>query len=135
MRPESRRSLLAKVHLAKKALGLDDETYRALLSRVTSKDSAADCTVPQLTAVVMEMRKKGWNPPEKPQKAKPSKGKAPLMGKITALLAEAKRPDAYAEAMARRMYKRDALAFCTLPELQGIVAALVKDAKRNGRPA
>ena len=55
------------------------------------------------------------------------------MGKITALLAEAERPEAYADAMAKRMYKRDALAFCAPAELQGIVAALVKDAKRHGR--
>jgi len=140
MRNESKGSLLAKVHIAKKDLGLDGETYRAVLTRVTGHDSSADCSVPELVRAVAEFRRLGWTPTSKAQPAgksasKPPKGKAPLMGKITALLAEAKRPDAYAEAMARRMYKRDALAFCTVPELQGIVAALVKDAKRHGRPA
>ncbi|GAB6035802.1 regulatory protein GemA [Fundidesulfovibrio butyratiphilus] len=138
MRVESRNSLLAKVHIAKKALGLDKdpETYRALLARVAGVESSGDCTVAQLTRVVAEFRRLGWQaaPARKAAAPKPARHKAPLMGKITALLAEAKRPDAYADAIARRIYKRDSLAFCTVRELQGVVAALVKDAKRHGRP-
>ncbi len=38
----SRASAIAKVHVAKKQLGLDDEAYRAVLRRVTGRDSAAD---------------------------------------------------------------------------------------------
>ncbi len=135
MRPESRKSLLAKVHIAKKDLGLDDDTYRAMLVGITTRESARDCTVPQLVGVLAELRRKGWMPRQtgsQPAPA-PGKGKAALMGKITALLAAAERPETYADAMARRMYRRDKLTFCTPKELQGIITALSKDAKRHNR--
>ncbi|MBI4804443.1 MAG: regulatory protein GemA [Desulfovibrio sp.] len=131
-RIESRKSLLAKVHIAKKDLGLDNDTYRSVLERTTGQRSAGDCAYQELVRVVAEFRRLGWSPDKKPA---PPKGKAALRGKITALLAEANRPDAYAEAMVLRMYKRDKLAFCTPKELQGIIAALSKDAKRHGRTA
>lgn len=138
MRNESKGSLLAKVHIAKKDLGLDEDTYRAVLTRVTGHDSSANCSVPELVRAVAEFRRLGWTPTSKAKPAgksvsRPAKGKAPLMGKITAYLAEAGRPDAYADGMAKRMYKHDSVAFCTPKELQGIVAALAKDAKRHGR--
>ncbi len=131
-RVESKQSLLAKVHIAKKDMGLDEETYRSILERVTGHRSAGACAVHELTRVVDELRRLGWAPVTKPA---PPKGKAALMGKITALLAEARRPDSYAEAMASRMYKRDALTFCTPKELQGVIAALSRDARRHGRRA
>ncbi|WP_243310082.1 gp16 family protein [Fundidesulfovibrio agrisoli] len=137
MRPESRMSLLAKVHIARKDLNLDDDTYRELLHRVTGHESAKDCTVPELVRVVAEFRRKGWQ--EKPKGGKPrpapSRGTAALRGKITALLAEAGRPEEYAEGIARRMHKVDALEFCTPKQLKGVIAALVRDAQRHGRVA
>ncbi len=38
----SRRDLLAQIHIAKKQVGLDDGTYRAVLERVAGRSSAAD---------------------------------------------------------------------------------------------
>jgi len=138
-RVESKGNLLAKVHIAKKDLGLDDEAYRSLMERITGHRSAGDCAVHELVRAVAEFRRLGWTPTGKKgaggKPGKPSRGKAALMGKITALLAEAKRPDAYAEAMARRMYRRDKLDFCTPKELQGVIAALSRDAVRHGRRA
>lgn len=43
---------IALLHVAKKQLGLDDDTYRAVLERVTGCDSAADLTQPGFTAAV-----------------------------------------------------------------------------------
>lgn len=57
----------------------------------------------------------------------------PQIQKIEALLAEAKRPWAYAVGMARKMYARERLEFCAPDELAGIIAALMVDAKRHGR--
>ena len=59
MRPESRKSLLAKIHIAKKDLGLDDDTYRLRLERLTGKTSARDLTVPQLARIVADLRVPG----------------------------------------------------------------------------
>ena len=54
--------LIASVKIAQKDLGLDDTTYRSLLQAVTGMDSAARCTVPQLKAMLAELRAKGWTP-------------------------------------------------------------------------
>lgn len=59
---QRRRSMLAKVHLAKKELGLDEDTYRAILKRLTGEASAADCGEAQLGAVLDEFKVKGWKP-------------------------------------------------------------------------
>lgn len=39
-RKETRNALLAKVHIAKKALGMDDDAYRDFLNAQTGKRSA-----------------------------------------------------------------------------------------------
>lgn len=57
---QHRRSMLAKVHVAKKEMALDDDTYRAVIFRVTGHASSADCTDEQLTALLGEFRRLGW---------------------------------------------------------------------------
>ena len=56
------RAILAKVHIAKKELRLADETYRAILARVTGCDSSRDCTERQLELLLAEFRRLGWQP-------------------------------------------------------------------------
>lgn len=56
------RAALAKVHIAKKELGLDDAAYRAMLERITGRTSAKDCTEGQLGKVLDELKAKGWKP-------------------------------------------------------------------------
>ncbi len=137
MRPESRKSLLGKVHIAKKDLGLDDGTYRMILERQTGHDSAAKLTVPQLVGVVAHMRKLGWQEPAK--KATHRKPVVPeaagYLDKIEALLAEAKRPWSYAGGIAKRMYKVDKLEWLTPDQVRGVMVVLLRDAERHGRPA
>jgi len=136
MRPESRKSLLAKVHIAKKDLGLDDDTYRLMLENLTGTDSAAKLTVPQLARVVADLRKQGWQgQPRKPARRKPvvASEAAAYIDKIEALLAEAKRPWTYAATMAKRMYRVDTLEWLSPEQARGIMLALVRDAERHGR--
>jgi len=56
----ARSPLLAKVHIAKKELGLDDETYRAILLRITGKTSSAGLGDRHLDAVLVEFKRLGW---------------------------------------------------------------------------
>lgn len=37
-----RKSLIAKIHIGKNKLGLDDETYRSLLANATGKTSCTE---------------------------------------------------------------------------------------------
>lgn len=57
-----RRQLLGKVHIAKTALGLDDDTYRDLLEARTGKRSAAKCSNAQLVDLVEHFKAQGFKP-------------------------------------------------------------------------
>ncbi len=58
-----RRAMIAKIHIARNDLALTDDTYRAVLTRVTGCDSSAKCTDPQLHAVLAEFTRLGWKGP------------------------------------------------------------------------
>lgn len=70
----SRQPALAKVHLARKALALTDDSYRDLLHRITGRRSAADLTDAQLDQVLAEFKRLGWS-------AQSKTGKPPLSSK------------------------------------------------------
>lgn len=55
------RKVLAKIHIAKRDLGLSDEAYRDLLERVAGVRSAKDLRRTQLMAVQRELRRLGWD--------------------------------------------------------------------------
>lgn len=50
---------LARIHIGKKTLNMDDDTYQALLQRLTGKTSAKDCTVSQRAVILTEMTRLG----------------------------------------------------------------------------
>lgn len=54
--------LLAKVHIAKKQLGLDDDLYRETLKAVTGHSSARDCSEAQLETLIKHFSKAGFKP-------------------------------------------------------------------------
>ncbi len=126
---------LARIHLAKKQLGLDDETYREMLMSLTGKSSAGDMNRHERWTVLQEVARLGTRVseaqghPGKPQAPAPEK--APLLSKIEAQLAEADRPWAYANAMAKRMFGVDLVQWCHPDQLRRIVAALEYDARRH----
>ena len=59
--------LIAKIHIAKKDLNLDDETYRQALFLATEKISCAKMTESELQRALDHFKQRGW---------KPTKGKA-----------------------------------------------------------
>lgn len=76
-------SAIAAIHVARKQLGLDEDTYRAVLVRVTGKASTRDMSEPERNRVVEELRRQGFRPA-------PSKGvrkglQGPFAGKLQAL--------------------------------------------------
>lgn len=131
-------SSLAKIHIAKTQLGLDDDTYRAILARVAGVRSAKDLSPRQIGAVIAEFERLGWVPKaaKKTTRAtpKPAVDRSKLVGKIEAFLAEADRPWEYADGMALKMFKVERVEWCDCDQLRRLVAALTYDAKRHGRP-
>lgn len=127
---------LARIHLAKKELGLEEEVYRSLLRNTTGKDSASAMGPGERWKVLLELGRLGAKSAAKAYPGKPaivSIDKAPLLDKIEAQLAEAKRPWAYVHGMAWKMFKKNQVQLCEPDELQKIVAALTYDARRHGR--
>ena len=59
---KERKTLLAKVHIAKKELALPDGDYRAILEYEFNKRSAADLTILELEYLVDYFRSHGWQP-------------------------------------------------------------------------
>jgi phage gp16-like protein len=60
---EYRRRALAKIHIAKKELGLSEEDYRDLVrSAVPGKESAADLTDTELRQLLDRLAELGWRP-------------------------------------------------------------------------
>jgi phage gp16-like protein len=130
-----RRGDLARIHLAKKDLGLDDDAYRDVLKSVTGKTSAAELSSAERFQVILAMGKLGAKVTSTPfpgRPVRPQADKAGLIRKIEAQLAEAKRPWSYAHAMAVRMFKVDQVQWCDADQLRRLVAALAYDAKRHG---
>jgi len=85
---------LAMVHIAKKQLGLVDENYRAILVRLTGKDSSRDCSTEDLDRVIAEFKRLGWTPAAKPT----ATSDRPYVRKIYALWNEAGRVGAVENA-------------------------------------
>ncbi|MBW8285771.1 MAG: regulatory protein GemA [Rhizobium sp.] len=72
-------SSIAAIHVAKKQLGLDDDTYRAKLANITGKSSVKDMTEAERQKVLTVLRNDGFRPAE----SKPAKG---LAGKYASKL-------------------------------------------------
>ena len=131
-----RKKELGLIHVAKTKLALPDDEYRSILLAVTGKQSAADLDWQGRKKLLDHFKKLGFKVVAKTaQRPRPqvAPNRRLLIGKIEAQLAEAKRPWAYADAMAKRICKVDSITFCTPEHLVKIVAALSYDAKRHGR--
>ncbi|MDR3437154.1 regulatory protein GemA [Telmatospirillum sp.] len=55
-----RKALIAKVHIAKTQLGLDEATYRAMVERMTGSTSTKDAPYSKLVDLVDEMKAHGF---------------------------------------------------------------------------
>jgi len=131
MKRDNRKGVLAQIHIARKELALDEDTYRQMIATVTGgKRSCSDCNVAELHKIVQHMKERGFK--AKPRKrvgqypGKPHNLDAqPMLQKIEALLAELKAPWSYADAIAKRQYGRERVAWLqSVEEFTGVIAAL-----------
>jgi len=125
-RQEALRKLRIRlIHTGKKALGLDDDAYRAMLLRLTGQSSSKELDLEALEAVVEEMRRKGF-------KAEPRKSLAmPQQRKIAAMWAELYREGAVKDGSPRaldRFVKRvagvDSVRFLVPGDANKVIEAL-----------
>ncbi len=67
-----RRAMLAKIHLARKEMRLDEGDYRDILRRSAGHASAADCSDAELARALDEFKRLGW-------KGAPIRGRRPTL--------------------------------------------------------
>ncbi len=126
--PDIRKRELAMIHVAKSQLGLDDDAYRDMLWTVARVRSAADLDWAGRKKVLDHLKAKGFKSKTRPA---PAKYKSVLVSKIRALLiAAGNKPDAYADGMARHMFKVERFEWCDPAQLRKIIAALGYQQKR-----
>jgi len=126
---------LSKIHIAKQQLGMDDHSYRCLLARISGVSSSKDLSTQQASSVLKEFERLGWKPrPSNKATGKPRNfDKLPnQIKKIEALLADMKLPWAYANAVARQMFRVQQVTWLRKSQqLDAIIAALhVEQEKR-----
>lgn len=133
----TRQTLIAKLHIARQQLAMEGADYRSLLARISPGcTSSTQLDLSQLLQALAEMQRLGFVPrtgPRHGKRPKPTAGRQALMGKIEALLAEARRPRHYADSMARRMFQIDKVDWLNGQQLHKLVAALMIDERRAGR--
>lgn len=137
---------LAAIHAARKQLCLDDETYRAVLARVSATcgspcHSSADLSARQRAAVLDELRRLGATRPARGAKrasfpGRPHNAETAAMPatftKVEALLADMRAPWSYADAIAKRMFGIERVAWVRKEEqLAAIVAALYAEQEKR----
>lgn len=143
--PAKRKKVIAAVHIARQQLGMDEDTYRSLVRRVsadhgTEVASSAKCTDRQLSAVIDEMRRLGAKAPGASKPAhypgKPhnfdSRAMPEIITKIEAQLADMGLSWAYADAIAKRQWGIARVAWVRKEEhLRAIVAALHTEQRKR----
>ena len=133
-----RNARLAAIHMGKKQLGLDDDTYRDLLEQVGGSRSAKDLNDDGLVKVLKHMESIGFSKnttgkTEFGQKPNVKDSKESLINKIEALLADAGRHWNYAHGCAKNMFGKEQVQFCTEHQLWKLVVALEKDKQRRAK--
>lgn len=135
MTPITKR-LIGVIKTGQSVLGWDDATYRSVLVRLTGKSSSTKCSIRELEDVKEYMHSKGF-----PRQAPKGKGRRPkvanrrkaILAKIEALLAEGGLSWAYAEGIASHMYGQKVLEWLDDEQLNAVMIALIKRARREGR--
>lgn len=148
-----RKGLLAKVHVAKAQLGMDDADWRALLEERFGVRSSALLSLGQLESLAGHLEKRGWTPSRirKPfdRHGKPhvatrddsGMGREGQMRKIEALLAELGRAEGrympwdYAAAILKHQTGLTRLEYAEPSQLRGVIAALSKNVASKRRHA
>lgn len=137
-RQEIRKRELAKIHVAKKQLGINEEVYRQMLQEIAGVVSARDLDDEGRRAVIEHLVSRGFKLKrgKKPYPGTPNNLFATDRGlqlrKVEAILSENRKSWTYADAIAKRMFGVERVGWCHSEQLQGIITALEKMDTKNG---
>ncbi|MCA0175198.1 MAG: regulatory protein GemA [Proteobacteria bacterium] len=133
---QRRRTRIQAISVSRRQLGLDEDTYRAMLVRLTGKRSIKDMTEPEHKTVLDHLRQAGAVHPLRQdrearlRRPRPDAVRADMMGKVHALLDELGRATGqphtltYADAVCKRNRWASCADLCTPDHLHALVGAL-----------
>lgn len=135
---ERRRKQLAAIHAARRDLGLDEDSYRHMLSEVAGVRSAADLDADGRRKVLDHLRRVGWS--TKPRRRVAEHPGTPhnldreqMLQKIEAQLASMGLPWSYADAIAKQQTGIQRVAWLRNREhLTGVIGALHVEQEKRG---
>ena len=129
----SRQNLMAKIHIGKKELGLDDETYRQGLQQITGKASCREMDIAELLKVLQAMQAKGFKVRSKFKEKRPTPraDKALYLAKITALLCNQGKPQKYADRIAKQAFGVDFVHWLEPWQLKKVIQMLAVHERRT----
>lgn len=127
---------LAKIHIAKKELGLTDEAYRDLLRGQFKVDSAALLTPGKVARLLQHFQRLGWKPKTQRSLAVPADGQSKKVQALWITLHQAGVVrDGSDQAMlnfVKRLTGRDRLQWCSTEQKSDVIQALKAMAARAG---
>jgi phage gp16-like protein len=136
----AKRSMIAKIKVAQKQLGMQEDDYRALLLRVTGEGSSTRCSLNQLEAMINALKTKGFTPLPKAGSTRTAKAAShPSARKARALwislhqLGVVENPsEAALEGFVKRQMKVEAFAWANQQQCYKVIEALKSWANREG---
>lgn len=140
-KPDDKTSELAKIHVAKKQLAMDDDTYRAMLMQVAGVASSKDLSATGRAKVLDYLKSKGFKGKKTYAKRPHSADNKAQILKIEALLADRQLPwdyliarqdgkDGKTLSMLERLTGKKRVEWCTKAELSKVIAALAVHQKK-----
>lgn len=138
-------SSIAAIHVAKKQLGLDEDTYRAKLQLIVGKSSVKDMSEAERQNVLQVFRNEGFKPASKPRPDGRKKLSGPYAGKLQALWIAgwnlgifAERDDSALVAFVKRQTGLDAVQFVRYPDdakkaIEALKAIITREGKVDWR--
>lgn len=132
-----RRAMLGKVHIAKKALALDEDDYRQILRDEAKVSSAAKASKKGLERVITRFRALGWQ--DAPRKGGARRATSPMAKKARALWISLyqlgvvhNRKEQALEAFAQRQLGSERMVWANQREADKLIEALKSMATRAG---
>lgn len=129
-----RRSMIGKVHVAKRELGLIEDDYRSILLHETGQTSLTTCSDAQISKLLDRLKSQGFKPKKAARAADhPGAGKArALWISLGQLGAIDNASEQALEAFTRRQMGCDRLQFANQRQIYKLVEALKAIAQRHG---
>lgn len=131
---QHRRSMIGKVHVAKRELGLVEDDYRSILLDETGQASLTTCSDAQIAKLLDRLKSQGFTPKKAARAADhPGAGKArALWISLGQLGAIDNASEQALEAFARRQMGCDRLQFANQRQIYKVVEGLKAIAERHG---